>query len=71
MHEHVERPERGDLLEDAVGRDVAADERRLGAERAQLVGRRLGRAVAAEVPDRDPLRAVACQAQRDRAPDAA
>ncbi len=31
----------------------------------------LGRAVVAEIPDRDPLGAVAREAQRDRAPDPA
>ena len=64
-------PSAATSCEHALGGDVAADERRLGAERAQLLGRLLGRAVAAEVADRDPLRAVACEAQRDRAPDAA
>ena len=64
-------PSAATSAEHAVGGDVAAHERRLGAERAQLLGRLLGGPVAAEVADRDPLRAVACEAQRDRAPDAA
>ena len=33
VHEHVERPERGDLVEHALGRDVAAHEHDLGPER--------------------------------------
>ena len=57
VDEHVERAEERDLLEHAGGGDVAADEQRLGAERAQLLGGRLGRGVRAEVADRHPGRA--------------
>ena len=53
VDEHVERPEGRDLLLDARGGDVAAHEHRLGAERAELLGRLLGRRVRAEVADRD------------------
>ena len=49
-------PSAATSVEHAVGRDVAADEHRLGAGRAQLLGRRLGRLVVAEVADRDALR---------------
>ena len=64
-------PSAAHLREHAVRRDVAADEHRLGAGRAQLLGGRLGGLVVAEVADRDALRAVAREAQRDRAADPA
>ena len=70
MNEHVERAERRNLLEDALRADVPADERRLGAERAEILGRSLRGAVAAEVADRDALGAVACETECDRAADA-
>ena len=71
VDEHVEWAERRDLVEDTLRGDVATDERHLGAERAQLLGRLLGGAVVPQVADRDPLRAVAREAQCDRAADPA
>ena len=50
---------------------LPADEHRLGAERAQLLGRLLGGPVVAQVADRDARRAVAGEAKRDRAADPA
>ena len=71
VDEDVERPERPDLLEHALGGDVAPDEHRLGAERAQLVRRLLGGRVRAHVADRDPGGAVAGEAEGDRLADPA
>ena len=64
-------PSAATSLEHALRGDVAADEHRLGAERAELVGGLLGGAVVAQVADRDALRAVAREPQRDRAADPA
>ena len=71
VDEDVERPEPRDLLEHAVGGDVAAHEHRLGAERSQLRRRLLGGRVRAHVADRDPGGAVAGEAERDRLADPA
>ena len=56
---------------DALRRDVAADEDRLGPERSQLVRRLLGGGVRAHVADRDARGAVAGEAERDRLADPA
>ena len=69
MDEHVERPERGDLVEDTLGGDVAADEDRLRAERRQLLGGLGGGRVGAEVADRDARGSELGKAQGDRLPD--
>ena len=71
VDEHVERAERRDLLEHARRRDVAADEHGLRAERRDLRRRLLGRAVVAEVADRDARRAERGEAERDRPADPA
>ncbi len=71
VDEHVERPERLDLLRDARRRDVAAHEHRLGAALAQLVGGGLRGFVVPHVADRDALGALVGEAQRDLATDPA
>ena len=71
VDERVERAERGDLVGDAGRGDVAADEHRLGAEPAQLLGGLLGGGVVAQVADRDPLRPVLGEASCDLPPDSA
>ena len=71
VNERVQRAEGGDLLRDALGRDVAAHERRLGAARTQLVGDRLCGGVLAHVADRHAFRAFVGEAQRDLAADPA
>ena len=64
-------PELADLLEHLVRGDVAADEHRLGAERAQLRRRLLRGRVRAHVADRDPGGALPRELERDRLADPA
>ena len=71
MDEDVEGPVRGELGDDTLGGHVPSDERRLGARRAQLLRRLLGRAIVAEVPHRHPCRTVPREAERDRLADPA
>src|SRR4051812_49230095 len=71
VHEGVERAERGDLLADLLRGDVPPDQRRLGAERAKLLGGLLGCGVVTEMADRDARRAVGGEPPGDLAPDAA
>ena len=70
VDEHVERAERGDLRDHAVGGDVAAHEDHLGAKRSQLLSSRFRCLVVSHVADPDALGAVAGEAERDRAADA-
>ena len=66
-----QRPELGDFARDALRRDVAADEDRLGPLGAELLGGLLGRLVVPEVADADPRRALVREPMRDRLPDPA
>ena len=69
VDERAQRPELADLARDALGGDVAADEHRLGALGAQLLGGFLGRLVVPHVADRDARRAEVGEAERDRLAD--
>ena len=64
-------PELRDLADDALRRDVAADEDRLCALRAQLLRGLLGGLVVSEVADADAGRAEVREPVGDRLPDSA
>ena len=69
VDEHVERAELRGLLGHAFGGDVAAQEKRLGAGTAQLLGGLLGGPVVPQIADRDALGPELGEAERDRLPD--
>src|SRR5918992_806508 len=65
VHDDVESPELLHFPRDPFGGDVPAQEHRLGAEAAQLLGRLLGGPVVAEVAERDLVGAQLGEAERD------
>ena len=65
VHERSDRPEIRDLAGDALRRDVAAHENRLGPFLPQLLGGRFGRLVVSQVADGDARRAQVGEAQGD------
>src|SRR5215212_7355972 len=71
VDERIERPEGGDLVGDTRRCHVAADELRLSASAAELLGGLLGGAIVAQVADGHARRAEAGEPERDGLADAA
>ena len=71
VDDDVERRVGGELRDDPRRGDVPAHEDGLGARRAHLLGRLLGRCVVPHVAEDDAGGAVAGEAERDRPPDPA